>query len=62
MTVGLEVRLHSRSGRNFDAADPANLEWAEQQNRGKQRKPTIVIGDRIPAEPMNLEFAAALGV
>jgi thioredoxin reductase (NADPH) len=41
--------------------DPANSEWVKQQNRGKEPKPTIVLGDRILAEPTNQEFDAALG-
>jgi glutaredoxin len=42
--------------------DPASSEWMKQQNRGKELKPTIVIGDRILAEPTNQELDAALGV
>jgi glutaredoxin len=42
--------------------DPASSEWVKQQNQGKELKPTIVIGDRILAEPTNQELDAALRV
>jgi thioredoxin reductase (NADPH) len=58
------VLLHLKKSRvpfkyiNLDT-DPASSECVKQQNQGKELKPTIVIGDRILAEPTNQKLDAA---
>jgi hypothetical protein len=71
MTVGLEVGVYSSSGRTSMQNSKTSrhvkvvgADWCpvKQQNQGKELKPTIVIGDRILAEPTNQELDAALGL
>jgi mycoredoxin len=40
--------------------DEAAARWVRQQNDGKERKPTIKIGDRVLVEPTNAELDRAL--
>ncbi len=36
--------------------DPAAREWVRQQNGGKEKKPTLEIGDRVVTEPSNADL------
>jgi glutaredoxin len=40
--------------------DPEASEWVRAQNDGKERKPTISIGETILVEPTNQELDEAL--
>lgn len=40
--------------------DERAARWVREQNDGKERKPTILIGDRILVEPTNTELDRAL--
>jgi glutaredoxin len=40
--------------------DPSASEWVKQQNDGKERKPTLEIGDRVLSEPTQSEVDEAL--
>ncbi len=55
-----------RKGIAFDYVDIEQDEeaarWVRTQNDGKERKPTIRIGDRVLIEPTNRELDEALAV
>ncbi len=36
--------------------DPAARKWVMEQNDGKEKKPTVQIGERVIAEPSNEEL------
>jgi mycoredoxin len=40
--------------------DQQASEWVKQQNDGKERKPTVTIGERVLAEPSDPELEQAL--
>jgi mycoredoxin len=40
--------------------DPQAREWVKQQNDGKEKKPTVQIGDRILSEPSDEELEEVL--
>ena len=40
--------------------DQQASEWVKQQNDGKERKPTVAIGERVLAEPSDPELEQAL--
>ncbi len=40
--------------------NPQASEWVKQQNNGKERKPTVKIGEQVLAEPSNGELEEAL--
>jgi glutaredoxin len=44
---------------NVEHAQQAS-EWVKQQNEGKERKPTVKIGEQVLAEPSNQTLEQAL--
>ena len=40
--------------------DPEAREWVKQQNDGKEKKPTVQIGDKILSEPSDEELEGVL--
>ena len=44
---------------NVDQDQQAS-EWVKQQNNGRERKPTVKIGEQVLAEPSNQELEHAL--
>ena len=40
--------------------DPEAREWVKQQNDGKEKKPTVQIGDTILSEPSDEELEGVL--
>ena len=40
--------------------DPEAREWVKQQNDGKEKKPTVQIGDTILSEPSDEELESVL--
>jgi mycoredoxin len=40
--------------------DPQASAWVKQQNNGKERKPTVKIGEQVLAEPSNEELEETL--
>lgn len=40
--------------------DPAASEWVKSQNNGKEKKPTLKIGDKVLTDPSNRELEEAL--
>jgi mycoredoxin len=41
--------------------DEKASDWVKQQNDGKERKPTIKVGDRVLSTPTDQELESALG-
>jgi glutaredoxin len=60
------IEYLERKGIAFDyiniEKDKEAARWVRTQNNGKERKPTIRIGDRVLIEPTNQELDAALVV
>jgi glutaredoxin len=41
-------------------ADPQASEWVKRQNNGKEKKPTLQVGDKILSTPSNRQLEEAL--
>ena len=59
------LKLLDRLGVAYDYVDidddAQGAEWVRNQNNGKERKPTIVVGDRILSVPSDEELEKAVG-